>query len=196
VYFTGSPAPNFQNFLTAAQQLSYNPVYVVDANFYTDTFAAWNGQNAGAGNQVYIRQAFTPLEEASNSPATQKYLDIVKAANGKISQLGAQSTDAFLLWATAAKACGSQLTSDCVFTEVKKIDKWTGGGLHAPTNPSTNMPPECGLVLKLDGGTFKRVAPEKAGEFDCDPSYVQPVKGDVVTRAALGPDRVSTKYVH
>jgi ABC-type branched-subunit amino acid transport system substrate-binding protein len=195
VYFTGSPNPNFQNFLAAAQQLEYSPMYVTDANFYTDTFSSWNSQNNGAGDNVYIRNAFVPLEEASTNKATQDYLDIIGASDGKISQLGAQSTDAFLLWATAAKGCGSTLTKECIFSEITKIPEWTGGGLHAKTNPSSNLPPDCGIVLKLEGGEFKRVFPEAAGEFDCGADFVQPVTGDVVTRAALNADRISTTYL-
>jgi ABC-type branched-subunit amino acid transport system substrate-binding protein len=195
VYFTGSPNPNFQNFLTAAKQLAYDPIYVTDANFYTDTFASWNGENNGAGNNVFIRNAFVPLEEAPTNKATQDYLDIVGEAGGKISQLGAQSTDSFLLWATAAKACGSTVTKECIFSEITKISEWTGGGLHAKTNPATNLPPDCGIVLKLEGGEFKRVFPAAAGEFDCAADFVQPVTGDVVTRAALNADRISTTYL-
>jgi ABC-type branched-subunit amino acid transport system substrate-binding protein len=195
VYFTGSPNPNFQNFLSAALQLDYKPIYVTDANFYVDSFAQWNGQNSGAADNVFVRLAFTPLEEASSNKATQDYLDIVSEAGGKISLLGAQSTDSFLLWATAAKACGSNLTKECIFDEIGKITEWTGGGLHAATNPATNMPPECGIVIKLEGAEYKRVFPETPGEYDCSPDYVKPASGDAVARAALGPDRVSTKYL-
>jgi ABC-type branched-subunit amino acid transport system substrate-binding protein len=191
--FTGSPNPNFQNFLSAAAQLDYKPIYVVDANFYTDIFSAWNSQNGGAADNVYIRNVFIPLEEASSNKATQDYLDIVGGAGGKISQLGAQSADAFLLWASAAKACGSTLTKECIFTQIASFTEWTGGGLHAPTNPASNMPPDCGLVLKLDAGEFTRVFPETG--FDCGAEYVQPVTGDVVTRASLNGDRISTTYL-
>jgi ABC-type branched-subunit amino acid transport system substrate-binding protein len=194
VYWTGSPTPNMQNFLVAAQQLDYSPIYVTDANFYAEGFAQWNASNGGAGDNVYVRMAFTPLEEAADNPATQKYLDIVAESGGDVSLLGVQAADAFLLWATAAKACGSDVTSECIFAEIAKIEEWTGGGLQAPTNPGTNMPPTCGMTIKLSGGTYERVAPTETAEFACDESYVQPVTGPVVERAELGPDRISTKY--
>ncbi|HEX7095640.1 MAG TPA: ABC transporter substrate-binding protein [Acidimicrobiales bacterium] len=196
VYFAGEAQPNFQNFLNAAAQLQYRPKYLVDANFYEDAFAQWNAQNGGAADNVYVRMAFIPFEEADHSPATQKYIDLITASGGDISLLGAQAADAFLLWATAVKACGSDVTRECVLEQVDAIKDWTGGGLHAPTNPGENRPPECGLLLKLEGGSYVRVDPPQPGTFDCDPSYVQPVTGEVVDRVKLDENRVSTLYVN
>jgi ABC-type branched-subunit amino acid transport system substrate-binding protein len=189
VYFTGSPFPNFVNVLDAAAQAGFDPIWITDANFYDASFAAWNTN--GYGDKVYVRQTFTPLEEAEDSPATQLYLDIVEAEGGKANQLGAQATSAFLLWATAAQACGSDLTRDCVMAELANVTEWTGGGLHAPTKPAENLPPECGLTLKLNGTSFERFQPTEAGEFDCDPEFVQEVTGPVVQRANLDADRIA-----
>jgi hypothetical protein len=187
VYFTGSPAPNFQNVLDAANQLGFDPIWITDANFYDAAFARWN--TSGNADNVYVRQAFIPLEEASSNPATQQYLDIVDPT-GDVNQLGAQATSAFLLWATGAKACGSELTSTCVMEKLSEITSWTGGGLHAETNPASNKPPDCGLVLKLSGTTYTRFYPEGDG-YDCDPSYVVEVSGPVVDQANLDANRVS-----
>jgi ABC-type branched-subunit amino acid transport system substrate-binding protein len=194
VFFSGEAAPNFQNFLIAAKQLAFEPLYILDANFYKQTFADWNAQNGGAGDNVYVRQAYVPFEEADSNPATKQYIDMVTAHGGDVNQLGAQAASAFLLWATAVKGCGSEVTRDCVFDQIAAIDGWTGGGLHAPTNPASNMPPECGLVVKMQGGTYVRFDPKEPGQYDCDPDYVRPVTGEVVDRVQLDSNRVSTKY--
>jgi ABC-type branched-subunit amino acid transport system substrate-binding protein len=47
VYFTGSPAPNFENMLDAAKQMGFAPLYMTERNFYEASFAAWN-QNGNA----------------------------------------------------------------------------------------------------------------------------------------------------
>ena len=83
-----------------------------------------------------------------------------------------QAASAFLLWATAAKDCGSTLTSDCVMTALAKVHSWTGGGLHAETDPGANQPPDCGLVLKLDGTTYIQWNPAEAATYACSPDYV------------------------
>jgi ABC-type branched-subunit amino acid transport system substrate-binding protein len=194
VMFVGSPNPNFQNYLVAAAQLQYKPLYLLETNFYDQQFAKWNADNGGIADDVYIRQTYVPMEEAADNPATQKYLDLIDQYGGDVSQLGEQATSAFLLWATGVDACGSNVTRDCVFQEIAKVDDWTGGGLHVSTNPSKNMPSECGMVVKMNGGTFERWDPKDPGSFDCDPSYIQPVTGDLVDRVKLGPDRVSTLF--
>jgi ABC-type branched-subunit amino acid transport system substrate-binding protein len=189
VYFTGSPYPFFENVLDAAAQIGYHPVWITDANFYDQQFAAWNV--AGNADRTYVRTTFVPLEEADASPATAQYVDLVETSGGDVSQLGEQAASAFLLWATAAQACGSQLTSTCVMDHLAQVHSWTGGGLHAETDPGANLPTDCGIVLRLDGTSFVRDHPEGAGTYDCDPSYVVPVTGRVVDQANLDADRVS-----
>ena len=189
VYFTGSPFPNFENFLEAANQLDFKPIYMTDANFYDTQFSTWNKDHLA--DNTYVREAFIPLEEADEVPAIQQYLDIVKGNGGDVNQLGEQATSAFLLWATAAKECGSNLTRTCVLDEIKKITKWTAGGLHAETNPASNLPPKCGVTLKLNGTKWVRFAPKEKGTLDCSDDYVVKVTGKVVDNAKLDSNRIS-----
>ncbi|HEX8804838.1 MAG TPA: ABC transporter substrate-binding protein [Acidimicrobiales bacterium] len=192
VYYSGQAYPNMQNLLDAAAQLDYSPIWVTDSNSYLQSFADWN--STGNGDNVYLRTAFTPFEQADDNPATQQYMDIVEGNGGDISQLGEQATSSFLLWATAAKACGDDLTRDCVMDEISQVTSWTGGGLHAESNPGENLPPECSMLLKLDGTDWVQAAPEETGEFSCDPDYIVPLEGRVVEQANLNDDRVSTTY--
>src|SRR5437868_2410256 len=56
VVWVGSPDPNMENFLNAAKQVGFQPqAWLTDPNQYTASFAKWNGQNGGAGNNVYVR---------------------------------------------------------------------------------------------------------------------------------------------
>ena len=168
--------------------------WMVDANFYDASFAKWNGENGGAGDNVYARMAVVPFEEASKSPATQKYLDVVNKAGGKIGLLGTQATANFLLWATGVKACGSTVTAKCVLTEIGKLKDWTAGGLHAPTTPAKNEVPNCGAVVKLTAGKYERVLP-KDKTFDCDPKYAATnLKTEYVAAAKLDANRVATQF--
>jgi ABC-type branched-subunit amino acid transport system substrate-binding protein len=189
VYFSGSPYPNFENALTAAEQLDYRPIWYVEANFYDEAFGKWNKDHFA--DKVFLRESYVPLFEADKNPATQQFLDIVKKSGGDVNQLGEQAASAFLLWATAAKACGSDLTRDCVLTEVGKVHDWTGGGLHAKADPGANLPSNCGFLMGLNGTEFVRVEPKEAGTYACDPSYAAKLTGPVVERAKLDTNRIS-----
>jgi hypothetical protein len=153
--------------------------------------AAWN--TAGIGDNVYVRQAFQPLENASVVPAVQQYVSIVKASGGKIGQLGEQAASAFLLWATAAKTCGSNLTRQCMVNTLAKVHQWDGGGLQAPADPGANMPPSCGMLLKLTGTSWTQYYPQAKGQMDCKPSYVVHITGAAVG-TTLDANRISTKF--
>lgn len=192
IYYAGQPYPNMQNLLDDAAQIDYHPIWLVDSNAYLQSFADWNA--TGNGDNVYLRTAFTPFEQADSNPATQQYLDIVQEHGGDISQLGEQATSSFLLWATAVDACGAEVTRQCVLDELAGITSWDGGGLHAETNPGENMPPQCEMLLKLEGTSWVQAAPEEEGEMECNPDGPTELSGRVVDQAELDENRVSTKY--
>lgn len=189
VYFSGSPAPIFENVLDAAKALGYNPIWAEEANMYDSNFAKWN--TSGNADNVYVRMTYTPFEQANLNPATAKYLEIVKANGGSTSLLGAQATAAFLLWAQAAQSCGSSLTRECVLDALSKVTDYTAGGLQSPTDPAGNKPGNCAMVLKMTGTKYEQVLPAKTGEFACDAKYLVKLTGPVVDRAKLDANRVS-----
>jgi ABC-type branched-subunit amino acid transport system substrate-binding protein len=141
---------------------------MADANYSVDwirTPPNHNDKNlidvAGAAlKNTYVWSAFAPFEEAKNTPALQKYLDLFAkyAPEAKTkAYLGLQSWSAWLLFAQAARDCGSKLTRTCVYNTAKKIHDWTGGGLHARTDPGANKGSGCFLILRATPQGFQRV---------------------------------------
>jgi hypothetical protein len=191
VYNDSTPGPTLYGALEAQSQINYNPVWVEDSGAYTAAFAKWN--TAGLGNNVYVRLSYEPLEAAKVVPAVAQYLAIVKKYGGLVSQLGEQSTSSFLLWATEAKACGSTLTRQCMINHLSKVTNWTGGGLNASGNPAKNLPPACGLLMKLQGPKWVQAYPKKLGTFDCSPKYIVQNTGSVVG-TTLNAQRYATQY--
>ena len=189
VYFSGSPSPNFQNVLDAAKAIGYSPMWMLEANFYDSNFAKWN--TSGNGDNVYVRMTYYPFDQADKIPAVAKYLEIMKASGASTSLLGAQATAAFLLWAQGVKTCGSNLTSDCVIGELKKVTSYDAGGLQSPTNSGANIPGDCGLIVKLTGTKYEQVLPTTIGTQACDPKYLIKLTGPVVDRAKLDSNRIS-----
>ena len=192
VYYNLTPGPPLFNFLTAMDQLGERPVYVTETADYTPEFAQWNANHIA--DQTYTRTAFQPIENAGAVPAVKQYVDAVKATGGSVDQLGEQATSAFLLWATEAKVCGSNLTRQCMVNALSKVHTWTGGGLHAPADPGNNKPPDCGLIMKLTGTTWSQYFPTALGQYDCNPQYLFHVSS-ANWGTTLGPDRISTKFL-
>ena len=99
-----------------------------------------------------------------------------------------QSFSAWLLFATAANTCGESndgvLTRECVLGAAADVDEWTGGGLHAPTDPGPQggSAPECGMLIAVaEDGSFERYHPEIGSSedaldgFSCDEDSVSAV---------------------
>ncbi|MFZ2178916.1 MAG: ABC transporter substrate-binding protein, partial [Rhodococcus sp. (in: high G+C Gram-positive bacteria)] len=189
-----SPVPAELNFYKAVQQVGLDPVILGEATWYGASVAEFN---AGSGllDNLNAGSTFQLLENADEVRAVQKYVDLVTAGNGKTALLGMQSTSSFLLWATAAKECGSDLTRQCMIDELSRIHEWDGGGLHAVTDPGANLPAKCGLMVGLEGEKYSQEFPTKAAEFQCEDEYL--VKTDPSTWGTdLGPDRIATKYMN
>ncbi|MCU1393329.1 MAG: hypothetical protein JWM34_1757 [Ilumatobacteraceae bacterium] len=193
VYFVGTCLPGFQLFAQAAKANGLNVPFFVDTNFYEAGCAAANTD--GALDGMYLHMSFIPFEEASSNKATQDYLDLLKASGGDVSLLGAEATSSFLLWATAASACGDTLTRACTLQNLANTHSWTGHGLHAEDDPGSNHPSSCNIVLQLEGSKYVRVAPTKIDTYQCDPSWVVPITTTpAVIAAKLDANRISQQY--
>ncbi|TQF68655.1 ABC transporter substrate-binding protein [Rhodococcus spelaei] len=189
-----SPVPAEFNFFKAVQQVGIDPIIFGEATWYGNAAQQFN-KDSGVLDNLNADMTFQMLENADKVPAVKKYQDLVSAKGGKTALLGMQSTSSFLLWATAAKECGSDLTRQCMVDELSKIHKWDAGGLHAVTDPGANIPAKCGLMVSLKGDKFTQAFPSTAGEFECNDKYL--IKTDPGTwGTALGPDRISSKYMN
>ena len=144
----------------------YDPTILTDATWYAGAVVQANLDGLTEG--INVTMQFQPFENKDKVKAVADYLSIMgQNADAKTGLLGMQSTSAFLLWATAAKTCGADLTRQCMVNELSKVTSWTGGGMHAESNPGENLPPSCSLIMSVKGGTYVQVAPATQGEFYC-----------------------------
>ena len=96
----------------------------------------------------------------------------MEGVDGKVALLGAQSMSGWLLFAQSVKACddAGTLTRTCVLDTASSVTEWTGGGLHAPSDPSLTVGTEdCTVILQVRDGGFVRNAPEEGFECTGDP---------------------------
>jgi len=178
--WTGEPE-NLAKLLQATADIGYEIDWVVtDANHLDQKLIDTGGS---AVRNVFVQGAVVPYTRAEENPATQQYLDLFEQylPDGKAeAYLGFQAFSAWLLFATSAKECGAELTRRCVLDNAKAVTDWTGGGLHAPTNPGSGEAAECGLITEGTAEGF--VVPEdfepNEGIFHCDPDNVFTLEGD------------------
>jgi len=183
VVFTTDTAANFENVLDAANQIDFHPLWMATSSLYDANFSNWN--TSGNADGVYFANAYTPLEDVRPGSANAAYVDIVTGAGGDVAYTGQQAASAFLLWATAARQCGNDLTRACVMEHLRAIHDWTAGGLSSPQDPGANKPGQCGLVLQVQGTAYVQWQPTTLGEFSCDPSYLAKVEPPIESAASL-----------
>ena len=170
LFYTGTYEPMVA-FLKAAAEQNWKPQLIIGTStIYNDSFLTEAGADADG---TYSYTNIAPFDEAEPGSATAKYIEILDTyANAKPALMGADSMSAWLLWATAAKACGSDLTRQCVEDQILSTTEWTAGGLHAPSNPSKGNAgqPSCYLIVEASGSEWKRSYPESG--FDCNEKYL------------------------
>ncbi|WP_030175353.1 ABC transporter substrate-binding protein [Spirillospora albida] len=192
LWSSDSPDAGQFSLLDTIARAGIKPKYVFEATWYSPHVSGWN--KAGNGDGLHVGMIFQPFENADKAPAVKQYMDLVNAKKGKVALLGMQATSSFLLWAQSAKACGSDLTRQCVITELSKVHEWTGGGLHAPTDPGNNKPASCGLMVKLTGTKYEQVFPKNRGEFECGAEFV--IKTDPKNWGTeLTDERIAKKFL-
>jgi ABC-type branched-subunit amino acid transport system substrate-binding protein len=178
---------NMANLQNALAELGYTPeVMQVEANLYDPEYLEAAG---AAADGTYVRTALWPFEDAASNPtgATQQYIDLIEARDGKIASLGAQSFSAWLLFATLANECDVEgtLTRSCILEKGSEVTGWTGGGLHAASDVGENAGPDCIVVMQAEGGEYQRYEPPTADDgedgFNCSPDNVAQLEGDYST---------------
>jgi hypothetical protein len=110
----------------------------IDANSdaYNPQFIQLAGSSATGQDNYASLPGIYPLEKASSNPATQQLASLfAQYAPGFATSLPAvQSFASWLLFATSAESCGSDLTRKCVYDASIKQPAWDAGGLTAPTS--------------------------------------------------------------
>lgn len=188
----GTPTPATFSFLDAMRVEGYEPTILTDATWYADVVKSANIDGLTEG--INVTMQFQPFENADAVPAVADYLAVMNSVEDSATGLlGMQSTSAFLLWATAAKTCGADLTRQCMVNELSKVTSWTGGGLHAESDPGGNTPPSCSLLMTLKGGSYEQIAPATKGDFYCADSALETPESS--WGVELNEDRIATTYL-
>jgi hypothetical protein len=173
----------------AFADIGYFPKWMIlNTNNYDPDMLTEGGPNLDQfTGGVLVTSRFAPFELAESNPsqypATAEFVNIVKRyQNVAPKALGVNSFSAFLLFAEAAKSCGSNLTRQCVMSYVKSQSNWTAGGLHdteTPANATGDTSP-CFTLIKATSSGWQldpTVTKPNQGIFNCDPANVLKLQG-------------------
>ncbi len=179
----------------AMRQQGYEPsVTLLESNFYQPDYLE---QADGLADGSYINLATWPFEEADQNPALTIYLDALEASDPGVApqQIGVFAFSSWLLWATAVKSLGSDVTRVNLDKALSEIHEWTGGGLQGTSDPGNNKTSDCFISLQIQDNTFVRAFPTQendkaiydAGDgFACNPDYVVQLDTDYDNGAKAG----------
>ena len=162
-YFT--PTTSFEELVPLQKEMGaqgFQPdVIELETNFYNQKFPVLAQEQGAQIDNTYVRLTTWPFEEADARPAMRSYLDILEAGapGAQPEQLGVQAFSAGLLFATAAKAAGNDLTRDRLIAELENIHEWDAGGLHGTTDPGANIPQTCFVMMQVSYEGFTRRYP-------------------------------------
>lgn len=182
-YFTAESTPEeIVNLQNAMALQNFSPeVTGLETNFYQLQYPTMADGNAEG---AYVQLSTWPFNEADDNAAMTTYLEALRKTNGADvlpEQLGVQSWSAWLMWATAVKSLGSDVTRAGLADALDKVTSWDGGGLHGTSNPAGNEAAPCFVLMQVQGDGFTRVFPTEADDaavfsagkgFSCNPDYV------------------------
>jgi hypothetical protein len=166
----------------AMQTEGWYPTFtVLQPNYFDERYAEEGATSVS--DATYMRSPFPTFEMADQAPAMADYLELMERYNpeGKTAMLGMQGLSAFLLFATAANACGAELSRQCVLDQAAAQQGWTAGGLHSPQTPGNLVATECSLAIRVTPDGFEydeELTGPNDGIYNCDPANVAELTAD------------------
>ena len=170
-------SPEISAFIRSLDDIGYKPQVLPLGvqNYNAGTIAL---AKSGILPPTYVSTTYWPFEAADQSAAVRQEIALIKTTSKLAPDFAhQQALDAWLLWAAAAKACGSQLTGACVIQHAGDQQDWTGGGIIAPvdTHVGPGVLSQCFTLLKATPTGFvlaPQITKPNKDIFNCDPANV------------------------
>lgn len=144
----------FVRLAQAMQQQNYRPkVWMLDPSAYTTTFVQTGG-DAVEGAVVFMN--FTPFEEAATNDELSLYLSWLGQINpnSKPGFFGVFAWSAARLFVETSLKLGGALNRESLIDAVRKVDDWSGNGIHAPQHVGPKQVGDCWRFIRLVNGEW------------------------------------------
>ena len=173
---------NFTPFAQAMTTAGYHPAFILLGTQFANSMT----QQAVAANPslppVYVETSWWPLALALQNPSTEQLVETMHtyAKGDTIDFDDEEGAEAWLLWAKAASACGTNLTVSCVLDHAAAVKNWDAGGIEAPVPTLTlsnedPQPSPCFAILKMEpkGIVYdKAITDPTESIWNCNPKNV------------------------
>jgi ABC-type branched-subunit amino acid transport system substrate-binding protein len=169
VFLVALDAKNVARVLKAAAQQSWKPdVWILGASAYDRALLVLAGP-AAEGITIFSTAALYAGEDAGVIPEVKLFNEWYQKANpGKTPDFyGVSAWMSGMLFAQAVEKAGPNPTRASVVAALRTITTFTGNGMQGETSPAQKRPTTCYLIMKVEGGKFKRVDPADKG-FRCE----------------------------
>ena len=117
----------------------YPDAIILPANFYNPALL----EAGDALKNVWVNNYIHPFEHADKNPPTKQFMQIMddKVPEWRHGGLAINSFSSWLLFAKAAKACGSDLTRECVERKGLEVTGGTAAACTPPPSPTRRTIP-------------------------------------------------------
>lgn len=177
------PVGDLLGFFRGMNDVGYTPKLFIDPLGVLYNAALRNAlKSAPVAAPFYAALAVSPLELADQNPATRQAIDLTVDAGGTNPDdvdLGAWSD--WILFAQTAKACGSNLTVDCVIDKATSEKAYDAAGLIAPVDLSdVDSIGACRAIVSASSKGFvydRALTRPTDGIYNCDKRNVVSLGG-------------------
>lgn len=157
-------AQQFARLAQAMQQSGFKPkVYLLDPTAYNDEYPKLAGA-AAKGTVVFLN--FTPFEEAARNPEIQLYIQYLQQVSpgAKPTFFGLFAWSSARLFVEQATKLGGKLSRSTLVDAVRKVDNWTGNGMHAPQHVGAKKIADCWRFIEWNGSAW---VPIEGTKYQC-----------------------------
>jgi hypothetical protein len=134
----------------------------------------------------FVSLLFLPFEEASTNKELKAFVNTV--GKDEVDGFGAQAWASGVLFQQAVEQIVDDqgvngVNRQALFGALNSITDFDANGMIGTVNIADRETSPCYVLLQVQDGKFKRVAPSKKGTFNCDKKNVQQVELDLETGA-------------
>ncbi len=157
-------APQFARLAQSFVSNGYKPkLFLLDPSAYNDEYPKLAGA-AAKGTVVFLN--FVPFEEAASSRELTLYMQYLQQVvpGAEPTFFGLFAWSSARLFVEEVTKLGGKLTRASLVEAMRKVDNWTGNGMHAPQHVGSKKIGDCWRFIEWTGSAW---VPIEGRKYQC-----------------------------